>query len=75
MSFVVPARWHWMAGRVMKTEGTGDMILGLVGSIVGSWIFQALGVSPEAGLVVLVVVAFVGAALVIVAQRKVWAHV
>jgi len=62
----------------MKTEGTGltgDMSLGLVGSIVGSWIFQALGVSPEAGLVVLVVVAFVGAALVIVAQRKVWAHV
>jgi uncharacterized membrane protein YeaQ/YmgE (transglycosylase-associated protein family) len=51
------------------------MSLGLVGSIVGSWIFQALGVSPEAGLVVLVVVAFVGAALVIVAQRKVWAHV
>ena len=50
------------------------MILGLVGSIVGSWIFQALGVSPEAGMVVLVVVAFVGAAFVIVAQRKVWGH-
>jgi uncharacterized membrane protein YeaQ/YmgE (transglycosylase-associated protein family) len=68
----------WVAGRVMKDGGyglTGDMSLGLVGSIVGSWIFQALGVSAEAGLVVLVVVAFVGAALVIVAQRKVWAHV
>ena len=67
----------WVAGRVMKDGGyglAGDMILGLVGSIVGSWIFQALGVSPEAGMVVLVVVAFVGAALVIVAQRKVWAH-
>ncbi len=71
----------WVAGRVMKDGGyglTGDMSLGLVGSIVGSivgsWIFQALGVSPEAGMVVLVVVAFVGAALVIVAQRKVWGH-
>ena len=45
----------WVAGRVMKDGGyglTGDMILGLVGSIVGSWIFQALGVSPEAGMVV-----------------------
>ena len=51
---------------------TGDISLGIGGSIVGSWIFQALGVSPEAGGFVLVVVAFVGAASVIVAQRKVW---
>ena len=49
------------------------MILGLAGSIVGTWILRALGVSPDAGIVVLVVVAFVGAAIVIVAQRKVWA--
>jgi len=48
------------------------MSLGLVGSIVGSWIFRAMGVSPEAGIAVLVVVALVAAAIVIVAQRKVW---
>ena len=53
---------------------TGDIGLGIGGSIVGSWIFQAAGVSPEAGWFVLVVVAFVGAAILIVAQRKVWAH-
>ncbi len=51
---------------------TGDISLGIGGSIVGSWIFQALGVSPEAGGFVLGVVAFVGAASLIVAQRKVW---
>jgi uncharacterized membrane protein YeaQ/YmgE (transglycosylase-associated protein family) len=65
----------WLAGRIMKDGGyglKGDMILGLVGSILGSLIFRALGVSPEAGIAVLVIVAFVGAAIVIVAQRKLW---
>jgi len=47
-----------------------DVMLGVGGSFLGSWIFQALGASP--GRVGMVVAAFVGAALVIVAQRKVW---
>lgn len=65
----------WLAGRIMKDGGyglKGDMILGLAGSILGSLIFRALGISPEAGIVMLVIVAFVGAAAVIVAQRKLW---
>jgi uncharacterized membrane protein YeaQ/YmgE (transglycosylase-associated protein family) len=47
----------------------GDIVLGLVGSIVGSWIFRAPGVSRGAGLLALIVVAFIGAVLVIVAGR------
>ena len=42
----------WLAGRLMKDGGyglKGDLILGFVGSIVASWIFRTLGVSPEAG--------------------------
>ena len=65
----------WLAGIVMKDGGDGligDINLGLGGSLVGSWIFQALGVSPGAEWSAMVVVAFVGAASVIVAQRKVW---
>ena len=65
----------WLAGRVMKDGGyglKGDIVLGLVGSILGSLLFQALGVSPDAGIALLVIVAFVGAAVVIVAQRKLW---
>lgn len=65
----------WVAGIVMKGGGNGligDISLGLGGSTMGSWIFQALGVSPEAGWFAMVVIAFVGAASVIVAQRKVW---
>jgi uncharacterized membrane protein YeaQ/YmgE (transglycosylase-associated protein family) len=66
----------WLAGFVMKGGGyglIGDMALGLIGSVVGGWIFR-LGVSAGGGLVPTVFVAFVGAVIVIVAQRKVWAH-
>ena len=67
----------WLAGIVMKDGGyglIGDLVLGLVGSVVGGWIFRALGVSAGWGLVPPVFAAFVGAVIVIVAQRKVWAH-
>ena len=65
----------WLAGNVIKAGGYGlkwDMSLGLVGAIVGSWIFRALSGAPEGGIAVLVVVALVAAAIVILAQRKVW---
>ena len=67
----------WLAGIVMKDGGyglIGDMVLGLAGSVVGGWIFMALGVSAGGGLFPTMFVAFVGAVIVIVAQRKVWAH-
>jgi hypothetical protein len=35
-------------------------------------IFRGLEISPGAGLFALVVVAFIGAAIMIVAQRKIW---
>jgi uncharacterized membrane protein YeaQ/YmgE (transglycosylase-associated protein family) len=68
----------WLAGLVMKPGGYGlrwDIILGLVGSILGSGFFWALNGSPEAGLGVVAVVAlagFVAAAALIVLQRKIW---
>ena len=65
----------WLASFVMERGGWGlrwDIILGLVGGAVGSWIFWAMGVSPGAGLAVLALVALVGAAIPIVAQRKIW---
>ena len=65
----------WLAGFVMERGGYGlkwDIGLGLTGSAVGSWIFWAVGGSPGAELAVLAVVAFVGAAIPIVAQRQFW---
>ena len=65
----------WLAGSIMKGGGyglLGDINLGLGGSMLGSLIFQVLGVSPEAGWLGMIVVGFAGAASVIFAQRKVW---
>ena len=82
MSFVIFAMLVLMgvaaglgAWLVMERGGYGlrwDIILGLVGSLAGSWLFWAAGLSPGAGLVVVAVVGFVGAAVSIVAQRKIW---
>ncbi len=62
---------------VMKDGGyglIGDLVLGIVGSVVVGGIFWALGVSAGGGLFPTVYVAFAGAIIVLVAQRKVWAH-
>ena len=37
----------WLTGKLMRGEGYGmfaDILLGLVGALIGSWIFNALGV-------------------------------
>ena len=65
----------WLAGFAMKGGGyglIGDMVLGLVGGVVGGWTFRVLGVSAGGGIFPTVLVAFVGAVIVIVAQRKLW---
>jgi uncharacterized membrane protein YeaQ/YmgE (transglycosylase-associated protein family) len=64
-----------VAEYAMKRGGYGlgrDIALGLTGSIVVSWIFQSRWVSPDPGLVAVAIVAAVGAAGLIVAQRKIW---
>src|SRR2546428_279790 len=63
-----------LAGLVMKRGGYGlknDIILGLVGSIGGSWLFRGVGIFPEAGIVAMAFVALIGGAIPIVAQRKI----
>ncbi len=64
-----------VAGSVMKPGGFGrgwDLTLGLLGSIGLSGIFQSQWVSPDPGLVAVIVVAAIGAGGLIVAQRKIW---
>ena len=63
----------WLAGVVMKRGGyglTGDRILGLVGSLVTGGIWVAA--SPDASMATVALVAFGGAAVLIVLQRKIW---
>jgi uncharacterized membrane protein YeaQ/YmgE (transglycosylase-associated protein family) len=61
-----------LAGFVMKRGSYGrgwDVILGLIGSLVVSWIVQSQWASPDPGLVAMILVAAVGAAGLIVGQR------
>ena len=65
----------WLAGFAMKDGGyglIGDMALGLIGSVAGGWIFRAPGDFRGRRVFPTVLVAFFGAVIVIVAQRKLW---
>jgi uncharacterized membrane protein YeaQ/YmgE (transglycosylase-associated protein family) len=62
----------WAAGKIMKGRGYGalmDIVLGMVGAIVGGWIFNALGIYPAGGIVASIVVAIFGAILLIWLSR------
>jgi uncharacterized membrane protein YeaQ/YmgE (transglycosylase-associated protein family) len=64
-----------LAGFLMKAGGYGrrwDILLALVGSIMGSGIAWVLEIPPDPGLVAVTFVAAVGAASLILAQRKIW---
>lgn len=57
----------WLAGKVMSGGGFGvlmDIILGIVGAVLGGWLFGMLGVFPG-GIIGSIVVAFIGACLVL----------
>jgi uncharacterized membrane protein YeaQ/YmgE (transglycosylase-associated protein family) len=65
----------YLAGYVMKEGGygpIGDLSLGVIGSIAGGWLFFVLGISPDAGLVALIIIAFIGAIALIFAQHRFW---
>jgi len=64
-----------VAGFVLKRGSYGrgwDIALGLIGSVVVSWLFQSQWVPPDPGMVAVVFVAAVGAAGLIVAQRTIF---
>jgi uncharacterized membrane protein YeaQ/YmgE (transglycosylase-associated protein family) len=59
----------WLAGQVMKGRGYGvlaDILLGLLGGIVGGWVFSLLHLWPgRGGLIGSIIVAFVGAVILV----------
>lgn len=62
-----------LASLVMGGTGygiIGDIIIGIVGAFVGGWVFSALGVaSPLGGLAGTILVAFIGAVLLLFILR------
>jgi len=56
----------------MKGGGYGvlmDIVLGLLGGIIGGWVFGSLGIWPSGGIIGSVVVSFVGAVILVAITR------
>ncbi|MEI7780560.1 MAG: GlsB/YeaQ/YmgE family stress response membrane protein [Planctomycetota bacterium] len=62
----------WLAGLLMKGGGygiIGDIIVGVLGSLVGGYLFKTVGVSLGGGLAANLIVATVGAVVLILILR------
>jgi len=63
----------WAAGKIMKGGGYGtvmDIVLGIVGAVVGGWLLGLLGISAG-GLIGTILVAIVGAVFLIWLSRMI----
>ena len=65
----------WLAGMIMKGGGyglIGDLILGLIGALVGGWLFSLILPSAErSGLIGSIIVATIGAVVLVAIVRLV----
>ena len=58
----------WLAGKLVRGAGfglIGDLILGLLGGLVGGWIFGVLGVAGPNGTIGAILVATIGAVILV----------
>jgi uncharacterized membrane protein YeaQ/YmgE (transglycosylase-associated protein family) len=56
----------WATGKLMRGAGYGvfmDIILGVIGAVIGGWIMQSLGFAGQGGMVYTILVAIGGAVL------------
>jgi uncharacterized membrane protein YeaQ/YmgE (transglycosylase-associated protein family) len=62
----------WATGKIMKGGGYGvlvDILLGIAGAIFGSWVLGLLGIYSSGGLIPSILVAILGAVLLVVIVR------
>jgi uncharacterized membrane protein YeaQ/YmgE (transglycosylase-associated protein family) len=58
----------WLAGKVVRGRGFGliaDLVLGLIGGVIGRWVFQKLAIQGPNGALGALVVATVGAVILV----------
>ena len=63
----------WLAGKIMKGSGfglLGDLIVGILGAVIGGWLFGRLGIAGG-GLLGSILVALVGALILLYLVRLV----
>jgi len=62
----------WLAGQFVQGTGfglVGDLVVGIVGAFIASWIFPQLGIHLGSGIVAAIVAAAIGAILLLVIIR------
>ena len=62
----------WLAGQLMKGGGfgvAGDIIVGVIGALLGGFVFRTLGVSAGGGLMGSLIVATIGAVVLLFLLR------
>jgi uncharacterized membrane protein YeaQ/YmgE (transglycosylase-associated protein family) len=56
----------WLAGKIVEGSGfglIGDIAVGIVGALIGSWLMPRLGIRIASGMVSAIIVATIGAVL------------
>ena len=59
----------WLAGQLMKGRGfglAGNMVVGVIGSILGGTLFRSMGLIPNGSLISVLITALVGALVLLV---------
>ena len=62
----------WLAGKLMKGKGfgvIGDIVIGIIGALIGGFLFRMVGIYPEGGLIVSLIVATIGAVVLLYLLR------
>ena len=62
----------WLAGKIVEGSGfglIGDMAVGIVGALIGTWLMPRLGIHLSSGILSAIIVATIGAVLLLVVVR------
>jgi uncharacterized membrane protein YeaQ/YmgE (transglycosylase-associated protein family) len=63
----------WLAGHLVKGGGfgvLGDVTVGVIGAVIGGFLFRAIGVSNVSGLLGSLIVATIGAVVLLLVLRQ-----
>ncbi|MFQ5651329.1 MAG: GlsB/YeaQ/YmgE family stress response membrane protein [bacterium] len=61
----------WLTGKVMRGKGygvVGDIVIGILGALIGGWLFGKLGYVAT-GMITQIIVAFLGAVILVAVLR------
>jgi uncharacterized membrane protein YeaQ/YmgE (transglycosylase-associated protein family) len=64
----------WLAGQLMKGGGfgvIGDIIVGVIGALLGGFLFRGLGISAGGGLLGSLIIATIGAIVLLLLLRMI----